>query len=73
MLDGDEAIRRAVDAHSDYVAGETLAVELRSGGGGEDAPDGRGDARGAEAAFARSQAEIEGHRLQIALRRVERR
>jgi isoleucyl-tRNA synthetase len=73
VLDGDEAIRRAVDAHRDYVAGETLAVEMRAGDGGGGATDGHREAPGAEPSFTRSQAEIEGHRLLIALRRVERR
>ena len=67
------------------MAGETLAVELRAGNaaGGEAAQDGDasaeapsqrdGKAASAAGAFARSRAEIEGHPLQIALRRVERR
>ena len=85
LLEADDALASAVEAHRDYVAGETLAVELRAGNaaGGEAARDGDasaetasgrdGEAVSAAGAFARSRAEIEGHPLQIALRRVERR
>ena len=33
-LGGDETLLEAVRAHSDYVTGETLAVELSLNGGG---------------------------------------
>src|SRR5439155_201042 len=78
-----DALESAVEAHREYVAGETLAVELRAGNaaGGQAAQDGDASAEAvserdreavsAAGAFARSRAEIEGHPLQIALRRVE--
>ncbi len=59
-LDGDPTLMRAADAHRDYLAGETLAVELAL-------------ADDAAAAMEHSeQTEIEGLPLTIALRRAER-
>ncbi len=59
-LDGDEALTDAAQAHGDYLAGETLAVSLK--------------AQHAEGAIPypsrySEQTEIEGLRLQIALRK----
>ncbi|MFI5010263.1 MAG: DUF5915 domain-containing protein [Solirubrobacterales bacterium] len=58
-LSGDGALLDAVEAHRDYLLGETLAVELPAG---EDAADG----------VHRERATIDGLHLEIALRRVER-
>ena len=62
-LDGDPALLEAADAHRDYLAGETLAVELLLG---DDA------APGATAMDYSEQTEVEGLTLKIALRRTSR-
>jgi isoleucyl-tRNA synthetase len=33
-IEGDEEVRRAVDAHGDWIAGEVLATEMAAGNGG---------------------------------------
>jgi isoleucyl-tRNA synthetase len=60
-LDGEPALLRAVEAHRDYVAGETLAVSLSVGEPGA-----------AASMEHREHIEVEGQRLTIALRRVRR-
>jgi isoleucyl-tRNA synthetase len=60
-LDGDPALVRAADAHRDYIAGETLAVDLMLG---EDA------GATATAVDYSEQTEIEGLSLTITLRRA---
>ena len=60
-LDGDEALTRAAEGHRDYVAGETLAVELAVGDGASIA--------GAEWDFS-ERAQIEGLDLAIHLKRA---
>ncbi len=62
-LDGDPALMRAARTHRDYLAGETLAVELSLG---EAAP-----AAVAATGYC-EQTDIEGLALMIALRRAER-
>jgi isoleucyl-tRNA synthetase len=62
-LGGDPALIAAVEAHRDYLTGETLAVEL----------DLMPDTTAAVEAMDRSeQTEIDGLALMIALRRAER-
>jgi isoleucyl-tRNA synthetase len=65
VLDGDEALLESARAHEAYVSGETLAVALSLGVGGDDAGDGATTAMGY-----REQADIEGLTLEIALRRA---
>jgi isoleucyl-tRNA synthetase len=60
-LEGDATLTRAAQAHRDYLAGETLAVELRIGGGA--------DAAASEDDFSQ-QLQIDGLTLWIGLRRV---
>ncbi len=60
-LDGDASLVRAARAHRDYVAGETLAVDLRVGDGASDAASDRGYSDGLE---------IDGLALTISLRRA---
>ncbi|HWX46234.1 MAG TPA: isoleucine--tRNA ligase [Solirubrobacteraceae bacterium] len=63
-LAGDPALLQAAAAHRDYLAGETLAVELRiADGPSEDPPT-------AEMTYT-EQTEIEGLEIEIALRRGE--
>jgi len=67
-LDGDDALKRAAQSHRDYVAGETLAVELQVGDGasvatGEDASVAAGERGYSE------QVQIDGRALSIGLRR----
>ncbi len=59
-LDGDPAVLEAAIAHRDYIAGETLAVELEIGAGAS-----------ATAMDFSEQAKIDGMALAIALRRVQ--
>jgi isoleucyl-tRNA synthetase len=62
-IDGDVSLLEATDAHSDYVAGETLAVKLNVGP----------DAAGATSAMDYSeQTEVDGLPLSISLRRAGR-
>jgi isoleucyl-tRNA synthetase len=63
-LDGAPALIEAAQAHRDYLAGETLAVELRLGDAGVQA---------ATAMDYSEQAEIDGLPLTIALRRAMQR
>jgi isoleucyl-tRNA synthetase len=60
-LDGDEALTRAARAHRDYVAGETLAIELAVG---DNAPIAASDGAYSE------QVQIEALALTIGLRRA---
>jgi isoleucyl-tRNA synthetase len=60
-LEGDRALIAAAEAHRDYLAGETLAVELTLG-----------EATAAAAVDYSEQATVDGLELTIALRRVER-
>jgi isoleucyl-tRNA synthetase len=60
-LDGDEALTRAAQAHRDYVAGETLAVELAVG---DNAPIAASDGAYSE------KVQIEALALTIGLRRA---
>jgi isoleucyl-tRNA synthetase len=70
-LSGDGALLDAIEAHRDYLLGETLAVELRlAAGAGSAEAEGETEAR-AEMDY-REQATIDGLHLEIALRRVER-
>ena len=62
-LHGDPVLLRAADTHRDYIAGETLAVELLLGGGA--------DADAAAMDYS-AQAAIEDLTLNIALRRARR-
>ena len=59
-LSGDPALIAAAEAHREYVAGETLAVELEFTAGASEAP---------EAMDYSEQAEIDGLPLSISLRR----
>jgi isoleucyl-tRNA synthetase len=63
LLDGDPALVQAADAHRDYIAGETLAVDLLIS---EDAALGTAEMDHSE------RAEIDDLTLGIALRRAER-
>jgi isoleucyl-tRNA synthetase len=62
-LDGDPALVLAAEAHRDYLAGETLAVELTLGNA----------AAAAATTHYSEQANIDGLELKIALGRIERR
>jgi isoleucyl-tRNA synthetase len=62
-LTGDAALLEAAEAHRDYLAGETLAVELRLG---------EAAARAGDSMDYIEQTEIDGLQLTIALRRAER-
>ena len=62
-LEGDGDLLSAVEAHRDYVSGETLALQLQLGE--------EGGASGASADSYREQSEIEGRALTIALRRAQ--
>ncbi|HTZ88515.1 MAG TPA: isoleucine--tRNA ligase [Solirubrobacteraceae bacterium] len=59
-LEGEEALLRAAEAHSAYVAGETLAIDLKLGE----------DANGAFASEYSDQISIEGQALTISLRKA---
>ena len=61
-LDGDRSLIAAADAHRDYIAGETLAVQLAAG---EDAT------ASADGMDYSEQARVDGLQITIALRRVE--
>jgi isoleucyl-tRNA synthetase len=65
-LAGAQALIEAAESHRDYLAGETLAIELSLG---EDGAGARTD--GATADGYREQAEVDGLPLAIELRRVE--
>ena len=60
QIDGDEEIEAAATSHSEYIAGETLALALQVGGG----PEARFDNV--------REVEIEGSPVRIGLLRVER-
>ncbi len=62
-LDGDRALMLAAEAHRDYLAGETLAVELTLGEA----------AAAAATTHYSEQANVDGLELKIALGRIERR
>jgi isoleucyl-tRNA synthetase len=64
-LEGDPALMEAVEAHRDYLRGETLAVTFLLGAGAS-------RASGAPSAEHIARAIIDGLPLDIALRRVER-
>ena len=80
-LDGDTALLEAVDAHREYLSGETLALELTLGADGLDGADGLSGARRTDGAAGRSaadgtsayreQTEVDGLELSIALRRCQ--
>ena len=63
LLDGDPALMNAAQPHRDYIAGETLALELLIGNGA---------AADAAAMDYSEQSEIEGLALSIALKRASR-
>jgi isoleucyl-tRNA synthetase len=62
-LDGDEVLLGAARAHGNYLAAETLAVELELGGA---------DADGSPGMEYSEEADVEGLQLRIALRRERR-
>jgi isoleucyl-tRNA synthetase len=61
-LDGDRSLIAAADAHRDYIAGETLAVQLAAGEDVTASADGMDYSE---------QARVDGLQITIALRRVE--
>ncbi len=77
-LDGDGALLEAAEAHRDYIAGETLAVQLTIAAGPGSAaspgptPDGSPQAAGPPDGYYRDEARIEEMGLGISLTRAAR-